>query len=516
MTELISVMIVDDEKLTLEDLCTIVDWEACGYKIVATAFNGRQALRKYKEFQPQLILTDIRMPFMDGIEMISEIRKLDEKVNIVLLTAYEEFSYAKAAISLGITEYLIKSEITESSMSELLQRLHSNIKIQDRKEKIVTDRMLEQFFLSDNLAKDQDIERYLQKMFHLILVEQDLPINISAEPLPSGIAIPKVKMVDMLSHGVYRGWKLDAITNMPGGQTVLALNRQRENREGYETSLFACGEYIKNMLTELTSCSFTVYVFENRTDLLSLKRYCDENKEAFLKKYFYGIGQVRALKYPFMLEKKSTEAVPERIDANEILNLRSNEEIEAYFKKLYQKIIQQESMEQLLGIASSCYYVLQKAYRELPGKMPDEDLSQERHWTNWLDAESICGWFTEQLEKRNTYIKTDIYHYSRPVTDTIEYIYKNYKNPDLSMNDIADHVHLSVGYLSGIFKKEAGVTLKNYITDVRINAAKRLMEKGNYRIYEICSEVGYHSSQYFSQAFYKKVGMFPTEYRKKE
>ena len=80
MTDLISVMIVDDEKLMLEDLSTMIDWEAYGYQIIATAFNGKQALRKYREYHPQVIFTDIRMPFMDGIEMISEIRKKDEKV----------------------------------------------------------------------------------------------------------------------------------------------------------------------------------------------------------------------------------------------------------------------------------------------------------------------------------------------------------------------------------------------------------------------------------------------------
>ena len=83
MTELISVMIVDDEKLMLEDLSTMINWEAYGYQIIATAFNGKQALRKYREYRPQVIFTDIRMPFMDGIEMISEIRKTDEKVSLI-------------------------------------------------------------------------------------------------------------------------------------------------------------------------------------------------------------------------------------------------------------------------------------------------------------------------------------------------------------------------------------------------------------------------------------------------
>ena len=97
----------------------------------------------------------------------------------------------------------------------------------------------------------------------------------------------------------------------------------------------------------------------------------------------------------------------------------------------------------------------------------------------------------------------------------MEYICRSFRNPDLSLNDVAAYVHLSPGYLSSEFKKETGVTLKSYLTDVRIEAAKRMMDGGNYKIYEICSAVGYNSSQYFSQAFYKKTGMFPTEYSKK-
>lgn len=248
---MISVMIVDDEKLMLEDLTTLIDWERCGFHIVATAFNGKQGLRKYQELHPQLILTDIRMPFMDGVEMIAQIRKTDPQVCIVLLTAYEEFEYAREAIRLGVAEYLMKSEITEETLRELLLRL---------------------------------------------------------------------------------GWKIS-----PGDGGIL-------------------GEHV-------------------------------------------------------MADGK---------------------------------------------------------------------------------------------------------RYSRPVADALEYIKRNYVDPQLSVNDIAAYTRLSTGYLSGVFKEEVGITLKNYITDIRITAAKKLMEQGNYKIYEICRAVGYHSSQYFSQAFYKKTGMLPTEYRRKE
>ena len=111
------------------------------------------------------------------------------------------------------------------------------------------------------------------------------------------------------------------------------------------------------------------------------------------------------------------------------------------------------------------------------------------------------------MEVYHEYISREVKGYSRIVADAEEYIYRSF-----SLNDVAAYVHLSPGYLSSEFKKETGVTLKSYLTDVRIDAAKKMMDEGKYKIYEICSAVGYNSSQYFSQAFYKKTGMFPTEY----
>lgn len=151
MEKLLSVMIVDDERFVIEELCTMINWEACGFQVIATAFNGRQGLKKFRELHPSLILADIRMPFMDGIEMIRQIREEDDTVNIVLLTAYEDFSYAKSAISLGITEYIIKSSITPDSLRELLENIRVSICRQGQKDKIVTDWLLEQFFQRKNL-----------------------------------------------------------------------------------------------------------------------------------------------------------------------------------------------------------------------------------------------------------------------------------------------------------------------------------------------------------------------------
>lgn len=105
--------------------------------------------------------------------------------------------------------------------------------------------------------------------------------------------------------------------------------------------------------------------------------------------------------------------------------------------------------------------------------------------------------------------------YSGVVSSVIRYIHGHYEKPDLSIQEIAGTVHLSVGYLSSIFRKETGMTIKNYLTELRINKAQELLEKDGMKIGDVSRMVGYRSSQYFSQAFYKSVGILPTEYRRK-
>ena len=176
-------------------------------------------------------------------------------------------------------------------------------------------------------------------------------------------------------------------------------------------------------------------------------------------------------------------------------------------------IAKADGAEQFIITAQSGYTALKNAYSKIEGGKEIPRIAS--CWKDWLDAEKVTAWLEKQTNRYHEYMTREVNGYSRTISDAVEYICRSFRNPDLSLNDVAAYVHLSPGYLSGEFKKETGVTLKSYLTDVRIEAAKKMMEDGNYKIYEICSAVGYNSSQYFSQAFYKKTGMFPTEYSKK-
>lgn len=516
MEKLLSVMIVDDERFVIEELCTMINWEVCGFQVIATVFNGRQGLKKFRELHPSLILADIRMPFMDGIEMIRQIREEDDTVNIVLLTVYEDFSYAKSAISLGITEYIIKSSITPDSLRELLENVRVSIYRQGKKDKIVTDWLLEQFFSTEKSENSADLDATLRQMHHIILISQDLPVSISGEILPEEIQVPKAKLAALLQNWDYPGWKLETITSLPGGQTVLAINSTENVYTDHGVELERISRAIVRKLWQDTGNSFTAFYLAHRISLYDLKLYCSENRNKLNESYFSGSGGVYRLEYPVMTIESDMDTGYSGVNTGEVFRITDRSLIKSYFHNIYLNIGREKNYDKLMKISRDFYFELRVVYQKLPELAAEENLTLGYNWHNWLDAEKIGEWFAGKFIRirENTMIPEK--QYTKSISDAVRFIYDNYRNPDLSVNDIAEYVHLSAGYLSGAFRKEVGSTIKNYITEVRINQAKRLLEQGGMKVHEVGKEVGYHSSQYFSQAFYKKVGILPGEYMKRE
>lgn len=522
MDDLLSVLIVDDERFILDDLATIVNWERLGFKIVATAFNGRQGLKKYREFHPQLILADIRMPFMDGIEMVREIRKNDQSTRIVLLTAYEDFSYAKAAISLGITEYLVKSEIAEKSLEELLRRIHIAIDQDSQRNRIVADRMLEQFFVADESSektKEQKSERnyFYTKPGYVIMVEQDLPIPISAEPILPGIIIPRLRIANAVQNLDFGIWKLEAVTSLPQGQIVVLLNGRTDTiLSNPIQELFKCAEKITTSLSEQLKCSVSAYVVNHRISPIELKHYCDAHKSIFDEKYITGAGRIHICDYPCFSEQHglSDAICHAEYQYDVVEHIVGRDQIEKYLKGVFATFSDQNPAL-ITTVCQNFYRQLRSMFEKIPEKSKFEEISFDCNWREWLDISHIREWLINRFCEASEWIIMKDGTYSGVVSSVIRYIHRHYEKPDLSIQEIAGTVHLSVGYLSSIFRKETGMTIKNYLTELRINKAQELLEKDGMKIGDVSRMVGYRSSQYFSQAFYKSVGILPTEYRRK-
>lgn len=509
----IRIMIVDDERLAIEDLCTIVDWEALGFEIVATAFNGAQAFTKFMQLRPQIVITDIKMPIMDGIELIRRIREVDQQVLLLLLTAYEDFSYARSAIQQGITDYIIKSEITPRSLETLLAKLRDLAEKQRENRNILTDTMIETFFALPDTPVSAEAEALLGKQFAFLVAEQNAPVMLNgAQELPVP-HIPQAEMKQLLRGANYPELTFVCASTLSDSRTLLVLESRDNSAFRTYDCLHRSAVLLHGLLAEKSEASFTLYLAMRPMNFYELRRFLQNNPNIFSAKYFQPENSL------ILLERlpQSTAPAP-GFDAEAFSALLEKGDVEAaaaFLRGLYDAIIACADRRVLRTISREVYFALARRIETLPERLLHPDLSAENHWRQWMNAESICQWLTEKTAELISLLDTQRANaYSRTVTNAIAFVHSHYADAELSLNDIADSLHISVGYLCALFKQETGVTLKNYITDVRIEAAKRLLQKGHAKIYEICTAVGYQTSQYFSQVFYKKVGMYPAEYRK--
>ena len=338
---------------------------------------------------------------------------------------------------------------------------------------------------------------------------------MSGEAVPEEIVVHRSKFVEILTNEKITGWDLDVITAIPGRKMVIALSSTESSYGSYEQELYKLARKFQKKLQEETNSSFTLYIVQGRISLYEFKRFYDENKNVFLEKYLEGVGEIRKLDCSQVQELGKEQIVVSSKKNLSMENMLKEPDSQIRIQMLHEilSIARTDGVEQFINAAQAGYTALKHAYEKIEtGKEVPRIASC---WKEWLDAARITAWLEKQVNHYHEYMTREVNGYSRVISDAVEYICRSFRNPDLSLNDVAAYVHLSPGYLSGEFKRETGVTLKSYLTDIRIEAAKKMMEDGNYKIYEICSAVGYNSSQYFSQAFYKKTGMFPTEYSKK-
>ncbi|PWJ52065.1 response regulator transcription factor [Faecalicatena contorta] len=509
----ITVMIVDDERLVVEDLRTIVDWQALGFHIVTTAANGKQALIKFREYHPQVVITDIKMPFMDGIELIKRLREENQATQILLLTAYEDFSYAKSAIRYGINDYIIKGTITKESFSEVLGKLRGLIKEQEQVSNLLAQNRLTEFFQADdNTMKDAGSD-FTSERYNYLIIEQDLPVFLPADYDLSQyqIRIDKILKdcceIELEDADIVMAVKLDA------NRILMVIEPEEHLISERIDAIYRYKNRFKKNLAQSFQRSFTIYIVGQRMSLLKFKELYQSSKAVFSQKYFISNAETIDLTEPFKNPaKKANTSDISRLD--KAVGKNDVKEIVAEIEGIFETMPQDYKHLNLL--AGEMYSLLTRQVKALAGTNLGT-VKSGLDWDCWLRAKDICKWFCTQFSLLADIRKNQEFgKYSRPVVKVRQYIAANFQRQSLSIKEIADVINLSIGHLSMIFKKETGMTLNAYITQVRLEEAKILLLAGEKKIYEIADAVGYQTGQYFSQIFYKQEGCYPSEYLNKE
>ena len=501
----IKVMLVDDEPLAIEDLQDIVCWEDLGFEVVATAHNGKQALRKYRESQPDLVITDIDMPIMDGISLAKELRNLDERVRIILLTAYSDFNYAREGFRYGVDDYMLKNEIDESTLREKLLQIKQNITKAKRLRSILTQEEISDFLNSTESTMLSETDEY-RKRYYCLILEEDFPC-IYGEQVKQ--AHSHLKEVLSICPESIAGCKTKIVVKLTGARALICIE------EGSSMlsllSLRVAAERLITDLKEKYGSSFTCFFVHPAVDLYELKKLYFSVKNQLSIKYFWGCGKAYDLK---KVAECNVENVKVKLDLKKLMLLcvsEDKEELLAYISQKYDEAFQKSSYDALMEITAVFSMMLTSILGKSTGQEVEVEYLAKESLPNCFSAQGVKQWMLEKYR-----IHTDKKDVSRQLSSTvmraIEYIHENFSDYRLKIDTIAANVGMSSSRLSVLFKKEMNCTVNEYLTSFRIMKAKVLLQEKRFKIYEIATKVGYGSSQYFSQVFYQKVGVVPTEY----
>ena len=517
---MIKVLVVDDEKLTREVLINHLPWHEYGEIELREADDGVNGYNIYMDFKPDIVISDIKMPRMNGIEMVERIIETDTYSKFIFLSGYSDKEYLKSAIKLKVVRYVEKP----IDLDELKEAIHLAIEELDH-EKSVTGNILPALTNEICLAMinpKSDFVTYANKLK-----------SLGYELYKEGNYISSV--ISILTTHENLG-----VNNMDLRNDFLRL--MEPVLETYKKQILISPKYTDNIVIHF--CYKTETELQNYMDhLQSIKQSFQQSKLQFPYQFFIGVGAsvfgienihtsyetaVIALKKCFFKELNSINYYSEGIQTTYVfsehsINLSSNymkrqEPINAIIeiKKIVREIKKYDNTHpeyiksmfleiilNLLRIAEDYNEVsLQeqcKISMNLLSKAPTID-TIEHILIRLLNV------FSEKSKQSNV---------GDNITNINNYIQKNYVDFELNLNTIAENLYLTTNYLCFIYKRETGKTINQYITEVRIEKAKELLKSTNMKLYSIANKVGYQDGKYFGKVFLKVVGMKPADYRER-
>ena len=519
---MMKVFLVDDEIAIRETLRNIFPWEERGFQLVGEAPDGEMALPMIRDLNPDILLTDIRMPFMDGMKLCAEIKRLMPWVGVIILSGYDDFAYARQAISLGVKEYLLKP-ITARELGEVLQRVANQIAAERRERESAASLRMKvasgnQFLREKLLASLFTDEGDKFEDQQLLRQMRDMGVNLSAGCyVVIDIAFP---LKDEARAGARAA--LSALAEASGGSVftcgmpqgtralVLGDNERDAEERAYSFATSAA------QLPELKDCEgLLLSIGETVTDYYDIRRSMRAARHVrhavahqSAGRRIIGVGEINDR--PASLENLDLSPL------NEKLQYAAASEVDTILAEYVDSLGPgAEGLSLAMGYLRVAAVIAAQRIVQEAGADPralDQALVAEV-----MRAEGAAG-----LEAVKALIRQAIACRDKsgrgasdtPVGRARVYLSRRYSDPNLMLQDVAGEVGMSQSHFSTVFSQETGITFTQYLTALRIGKAKELLSATAMRSSEIAFAVGYNDAHYFSYLFKKHTGVTPSEYRK--
>lgn len=530
------VLLVDDEEEVYEAIIKKLNWNELGFEVVGYARNGQEALEMAEELKPDVVMTDIKMPYMDGFELARRVKEMYKNTRFIIFSGFDELEYAKETIKIKAEEYILKP-INSTELKEVFERLKKNLD-DEMDEKNNMEKLRERYLKSlpamqvqflgtlmeGNLSESQ-IEEYLENC-QLNLIADNYAVSI--------IRIDSVPMGNKMLYlaplkGIVEEFLTEEFINV-----VYAKNQWK----------FRCFQYVGNLVV--------LSMFENG---MSISRYTDtldrlcKNAERFLNiSVTAGVGQacsklsqlefsysgaLEALSYKVMFDDTNvisiTDLEPDPYDIEYLNNVSvddvirgikmlSDEEIKSIVSEFVENIRQAKLSVAKYGVIimelTTEIMKMINAYQLDMAVVFAQDKDIYARAMELESSESLKEWLYNVCIMLKNSIRKERTDSARMIVDrAMQYVNENYGDTELSVDIMCSNLNVSAAYFSTIFKKQTGQSFVNYLTQVRMEHAVELLNTTDDKTYVIAEKVGYIEPNYFSYVFRKYYGISPSKYR---
>lgn len=529
------VMIVDDEVLVRLGIQSLIKWENYGYRIVSDASDGAEALQKIIQFQPDIVLTDLKMSPMDGFELIAECREKYPHIQFIVLSSYNDFDNVRSAMKIGAFDYVFKLTVKPEELLEIMDEATAPGKgtevvpevssLAERNLEVIKKGLFKRILNSETF-----LNKYLEELIKLpLVISFDLPYCILS------VTIDDFKVVRKKGDFIDLELLIFTMENILGelfgrhnrievfqyGEYDFAVVVNREEKQNYQAFFME----MEKEFGIFVNCARQYYGLEvsgalskECTGIQELKNAMIQNRDTFKMRFFSESGTI----HPYEMNDREPVVLPSGFHNSVLEGLAAEHDF--YGIKKFMEGFFEFLKENNRWDPEEIRYLLRKAYGTLASSFARSSVNIDMFLDkNGINMEASINEYTylkkirqsvlELVEQYKKEYESNSGRIVRKEVAEAKSFVRSHMKEELQVADIAAMVNMSGSYFSHVFKKEEGISFLEYINRVRMEHARHLLENSDRKVNEIADEVGIVNPNYFSTQFKKSVGQSPLEYR---
>jgi two-component system response regulator YesN len=539
---MLKVLIVDDDSFSRTNLKTMIEWEKLGFLISGEASNGLNAVQLIKSGPPDIMITDMHMPAMNGLELIDYIERNFAQIRVIALSAYEDFDYVRQSMKKGAIDYVLKHRLDAAALIEMLEAARDSI-IRYRNEcdqrnfisgqLVNTKMLLTQEFLIKLVSGYRFDPAEIRQSIRTLDLKMDMENLVVAVAEIDGFPFLEEKFTTQeteilfktfleIAKEILSDWEKTVAAHLGKGKFVIFFSLGAVcSRLSIYSQLYAAMDRLRTGIKKylnITACFSVSKICRDVSLVADVYREADiQLKNKFYKgkdSIFMNDSAYRREEGFFCLEIKAEKEITMALKTRDYEKVK--EQIENIFAKIAASRLGIKSTQmicaELINIVNQVFketgLEISKIYtaEDIPYNMMQkyETINEIKEWLLSLYGKLIAILADLKMDNQKSEITKKV----------IEYVNHNYRK-DISLSDVAAFIGVSNSYISRVFKEDCGMGFVEYLNRIRVDNARNYIEAGEYRIKEIVAKTGFNNYNYFFKVFKEIVGMTPLEYEER-